>query len=118
MGSPLDILLIKQLVLETETVNTDYKTEAVDLSFRENEFSIQFDYSNGSSVNMVFYIEYSVDGNTFVRDEDSDVAVSDPTHTHIWDIAETGAAYLKIGIEVNAGSIDLDQILIKQKRRH
>lgn len=118
MGNVLDMILIEDLVTSPITVNTDYTSEAVDLTFREAAFSIQVDYDGGVGVNMNLYLEYSVDGVTYVRNNDDDIPVSDPTHTHIWDIEESGVAYLRVGIEVLAGSIDLQQIIIKQKRRH
>jgi hypothetical protein len=118
MGNLLDILRIRELVEVPTTVNTDYISDSVDLSFREAAFSIQVDYDNGIGVDMTLYVEYSVDGNTYVRDTENDVIVSDATHTHIWDIEETGTAFMRVGIEVRSGSIDLQQILVKQKRRH
>lgn len=118
MGNKLDTILIEELVSTPTTVNSDFVTSEVDLTFREAAFSIQVDYDGGIGVSMTLYIEYSVDGITYVRDVENDIPVSDPTHTHIWDIEETGTAFLRVGVEVAAGSADFQSIIIKQKRRH
>ena len=67
---------------------------------------------------MTLKLEGSVDGENFSEITDSEQTISDPTGSHIWDIAGTGLIYLRVKVEVTTGSIDVDRILYSAKRRH
>ena len=117
MSQVLDGIL-KKTIEENFTVNTEYVSERVDIDNREEEFSIQLNYSNGVNVDMVIKLEASVDGENFSEITDSDQNITDSTGTHIYDIAGSGVIYIRVKIEVNTGSIDIDKLIYSGKRRH
>lgn len=117
MGFVLDGLL-KKTIEENFTVNTEYLSDKVDIDNREDEFSIQINYSNGVNVDMVIKLEASVDGINFSEITDSDQNITDSSGTHIYDIAGSGVIYIRVKIEVNTGSIDIDKLIYSGKRRH
>ena len=67
---------------------------------------------------MVIKLEASVDGENFSEITDSDQNITDSTGTHIYDIAGSGVIYIRVKIEVNTGSIDIDKLIYSGKRRH
>jgi|11BtaG_2_1085332.scaffolds.fasta_scaffold02446_8 hypothetical protein len=117
MGQVLDGIL-KRTIEEDFTVNTEYLSEKVDIDNREDGFSVQINYSNGVNVDMVIKLEASVDGENFSEITDSDQNITDSTGTHIYDIPESGVIYIRVKIEVNSGSIDIDKLIYSGKRRH
>lgn len=117
MGQVLDGIL-KKTIEEDFTVNTEYLSERIDIDNREEEFSIQLNYSNGVNVDMIIKLEASVDGENFSEITDSDQNITDSTGTHIYDIAGSGVIYIRVKIEVNTGSIDIDKLIYSGKRRH
>jgi hypothetical protein len=118
MAGVLDTILIKQLITAPTAVNSDFTSEVVDLTFREDAWSVQVDYENGIGVDIIVYIEYSNDGVTYARDEDSEIPLTTSDDTVVYDLGDTGVAYMRVGIQVNSGSIDLTQINVKMRRRH
>lgn len=118
MGNRLDTVLIEELVSTPITINTDYNTDSVDLTFREAEFSIQVVYDSGVNVDMTLFLEVSLDNVNFSRITDSEQIITDPSGSHVWSVGGEGASYLRVGIEVTTGSIDVDYIYVHMKRRH
>ena len=119
MGAVLDTIYIKELISDPVTVNSDYETDSVDISFREAEFSIQLVYENGINVDMSLWIEVSNDNVNFSRVTDSDQVITDSIGSHFWDIVGgSGATFLRVGIEARTGSIDVQKISLHAKRRH
>jgi len=112
----LDIILLEDLIDSTTTVNTDFSSKVVDISYREDEFSVQLDYDNGSTVDMDLILEVSNDNITFLPVESHNVV--DATGTSFWDVAGSGAVFMRVSITVNSGSIDLQSISYRAKRRH
>jgi hypothetical protein len=117
MGQPLDGIL-KKIIDSNFTINSEYLSERFDIDNREQEFSIQFTYDSGISVDMVLKLEGSIDGENFSEITDSDQTITDPSGTHIWDIAGSGLIFLRVKVEVTTGSIDVSEILYSAKRRH
>lgn len=118
MGNILDMILTRELIESPTTVNTDYESEIVDITNREDEFSFQTIYNNGSSVNMTISLELSSDGINFSEVTDSSQSITDPTGSDLIDVFGTGANYARIKITVIAGSIDVQRIVYSAKRRH
>ena len=118
MGNVLDTILIEELVDTPTTVNTTFVSKSVDISFRENESSIQTVYNNGTNVDMRIVLEVSNDNVNFSEISDSEQVITDDTGSDIIDIFGTGTNYLRIKIEVTTGSIDVQSIIWKGKRRH
>ena len=112
----LDSILIKNLIDTPTTVNSDHSTISIDISNRQDEFSVQIDYDNGVSVDMILVLEVSNDNVTFVPMASQ--AIVDASGTHIFDAAGTGTTYLRVSITVNGGSIDLQKVLYRAKRLH
>lgn len=118
MGNLLDSRIVQELVDSPVTVNTDYEFASIDIMNRENEFSFQIDYNNGSSVDMIITLEVSNDNVSFSTITDSDQAITDPSGTHIYDISGSGVNYIRVKIAVTSGSIDVTKINYMAKRRH
>jgi len=118
MGFVLDHILKKIITAGPETVNADFESNSIDISDREDEFAVTLDYSNGSSVGMSLFLQVSTDNIVFADVDGSEQAITDDTGTHIWDIAGTGATYLRVRIAHSSGSIDIDEIRYTGKRRH
>jgi|TARA_R110000851_G_scaffold293070_6_gene447641 hypothetical protein len=114
----LDMILTQELIETPTTVNADFASVAVDITNRENEFSFQTIYNNGSSVDMAISLELSSDGVNFSEVTDSAQVISDATGSDLIDVYGTGANYARIKITVTAGSIDVQRIVYSAKRRH
>jgi hypothetical protein len=117
MGQVLDGIL-KKTIEEDFIVSTEYISDIWDIDNREQEFSVQVIYKDGVNVNMKIKLEVSVDGINFSEVTNSAQIVTDPTHSHIYDVIGTGVAYMRVKIEVTGGSMTIDKILYAGKRRH
>ena len=118
MSNILDTILIKHLISTPTTVNSDFVTDSIDISFKEAESSIQLEYTGGVGVNMEILLEVSNDDVNFSPISDSSQVIVDDTGTHIIDIIGTGTNYLRVSFVVTSGSIDLQSCVWKGKRRH
>jgi len=116
--SVLDMILVDELIESPTTVNVNYVTIASDLTFKEDAFAIQVNYSNGSSVDMVLALEVSLDGENYSEIPASLQNITDPSGSHIWDLNDSGSHYMRVKVTVNTGSIDLDRVVIQMRRRH
>lgn len=114
----LDTLLKKDIVIGPETINSDYESPSVDIDNREAEFGVLFSYENGSAVNMTLWLQVSPDNLIWFDVVDSDQVITDATGNHFWDVAGTGASFLRVRVDVTAGSIDITKIFYEGKRRH
>ena len=45
-------------------------------------------------------------------------AVSDESGSHLWDVAGSGALYMRVKIAVSSGSLEVSQIIYAGKQRH
>ena len=114
----LDLLLVKEYINVTETVNTNFTTISHDITFKQDAFSIQFTYNNGSSVNMEVYLEVSSDGVNYAKIEDSSTIITDTEGGVIWDLKDSGTNNMRIAFEVTSGSIDITNAAIYMRRNH
>ena len=114
----LDAIRLKEILDGTETVNVDWFSPSFSLDDRENEFSIQVIYDNGSAPSMSLILQISSDNINFADITESVQAISDASGSHIWDIAGSGALYARVKIAVSAGSIDVTRIFYAGKQRH
>lgn len=113
----LDIILIEEMVSTSTTVNTDFATDSIRISNRQDEFAVQINYDNGSSVNMNIALEVSNDNVSFSPMATQNI--TDDTGSHIFDVTGgTGTVYLRVTITVITGSIDLQVIRYTAKRLH
>jgi hypothetical protein len=113
----LDSILVNELIDTPTTVNTDFTTDAIDISNREDEFTVQIVWDNGSSVDMNVNLEVSSDGVNFASM--STVNITDAANNIIFDVVGgSGSRYARVYIEVIGGSIDVSRILYSGKRRH
>jgi hypothetical protein len=118
MGFILDAIRLREILEGTETVNVDWTSPSFSLDNREDEFSIQVNYENGSSVNMSLILQISSDNINFADIVESAQPISDPSGSHIWDIAGSGALYARVRVLVSSGSIDVTRIFYAGKQRH
>lgn len=118
MGNVLDAILQEDIVSGPETINSTQYLPIFDVSKAESDFSIQFTYDNGSSVNMNLSLEISTDKVNFVTLTGSIQNITDSSGSHIWDVQGTGTIWARVYIEVTAGSIDLQRLQFSGKRRH
>lgn len=118
MGFVLDSIQ-KEIILQgPQTVNTAFVTDSIRIDGIEDDFSVSFIYDGGVSVDMTISLEVSVDGINFAQITDSDQQISDATGVHIWDVASSGTTDLRVAIQVDTGSIDIQEIRFSGKRRH
>lgn len=117
MGFILDAILKKELDSNVDVVDT-YASPSIDIDNREAEFAVSVEYSEGINVDMELFLEFSLDNKQFFRIEDSKQIITDDSGNHIWDVSGTGVSFLRVGIEVNGGSIKLDRVFYNAKRRH
>lgn len=118
MGFILDAIRKKIVLDNAESVSLDWTSSKFSLDDREDEFSVQVNYENGNSPDMVFVLQFSVDGVNFADVEGFEQIVSDESGMHIWDVAGTGANYARVIVKVNSGSIDVTRIYYSGKQRH
>jgi predicted nucleotidyltransferase len=118
MSFILDSIRLKEILEGTETVNVDWFSPSFSLDDREDEFSIQVIYENGSAPNMSLVLQISSDNINFADITESVQTISDASGSHIWDIAGSGALYARVKIVVLAGSIDVTRIFYAGKQRH
>ena len=117
-GQPLDHI-IKKIIDVTETISSDYQSEAFEIDRTEKGFACVLRLANGNgSVNMIFELEVSLNGNTYVPMADTDILFQDDDGTITYDILDTNMVYARIGVTVTSGSIELQTIKITGKRRH
>lgn len=113
----LDAILVAELINVPTTVNSNFSTDSIDISNRQDEFSVQINYDSGSTVDMNFLLEVSNDNINFSTMGTQNV--TDTSGTHLFDVTGgTGTRYLRISIEVITGSIDVQRILYDAKRLH
>ena len=113
----LDAILVKELISTPTTVNVDFTTDSIDISNRQDEFSVQINYDNGSSVNMNIVLEVSNDNVNFSPMGTQNITDNDGSH--LFDVTGgTGTRYLRISITVTTGSIDVQRIMYDAKRLH
>jgi hypothetical protein len=103
----IDQIRKRFLVSTPETVNTDWATPSTSLDDRTGAFSLSLKYDNGTGVNMKVYIQLSNDDIDFGDVEDSEVIITDPSGSIIFDMEGSGAQYARIRVAVTAGSIDV-----------
>jgi hypothetical protein len=118
MSFILDSIRLKEILEGTETVNVDWFSPSFSLDDRENEFSIQIIYANGSAPSMSLVLQVSSDNINFADITESVQAISDTSGSHIWDVAGSGALYARVKIAVSAGSIDVTRLFYAGKQRH
>lgn len=116
--SVLDAFLKKDILIGPETINTNYESPSIDIDNREDEFGVLFSYENGASTNMTLWLQVSPDNQNWFDVVDSDQVITDVSGNHFWDVAGTGASFLRVRIEVTSGSIDISKISYSGKRRH
>lgn len=108
-----------KIILNTEAdVSADWESSSIALDNLEPNFVVELIYDSGSSVNMTFKLQMSVDDSTFVDIDGSDIAISATSGTHIWNVTDMWVPYLRVAIVVTAGDIDVTSIrLVGQTRK-
>lgn len=118
MSYVLDSIRLKEIIDAPETVTADWTSPSFSLDNREGEFSVQLTYENGTSVEMRLWLQISSDNVNFANLADTNQDITDPSGSHIWDIAGSGALYARVYIQVTAGAIDVTRVFFAGKQRH
>ena len=119
MGFVLDTILIRELISSPESIVSNYVTPAVRIDDREAEFSIQLTFDQGISPDMEFSIEVSNDNLNFAKVTDSEqIILGDVEGAVLFDIFGSGAAWIRVAVLVNSGSLTLQTCVKKARRRH
>jgi len=118
MGFILDSIRLKEIIEGTESINMDWVSPSVSLDNREGEFSVSFFYENGSAVDMTLWLQISSDNINFADLTNTNQLISDASGSHIWDIAGSGALFLRVRVAVTGGAIDISRIFYAGKQRH
>lgn len=121
----LDNILKKDLVgfknsdgtTSYESVNSSGNSESMDISGTEQGYTVTVDYSNGTGLNVDFFVEVSTDNITFVPMGDTVTNIIDASGTMIFDIVYSNVDYIRVGWTVNSGSVDIYG-RASGKRRH
>lgn len=125
MGFVLDSILRKDLLgsrddegnTSYETINVTGVTESHDISGSEQGTLITIDYINGAGLNVLFTVEGSDDDVSYAPIADADVTATDATGTHIFDITNINANYIRVSYTFTSGSCDV-YVRNSAKRRH
>ena len=112
------MILVDELITTATTVNTDFVTKASDITYKQDAFAIQMNYNNGTSVNMTVYLEVSLDGVNYAPITESLQVITDSSGTVIYDLEDSGAHYMRLGVTVVTGSIDINLVTIQMRRNH
>lgn len=111
--------IIKRMLIDTPvTVNTAYISDHVSLDSIQDQLSIDFRYESGSSADMTFFLAFSDDGINFSRDVDTQTTIDDSSGYLLFDFAGSGSQFVRIEIDVSAGSIDAITSMLIGKRLH
>ena len=114
--SYIDNILVKELIIDPTTINSNDSTISADIMDRRDEFSIQIDYDGGIGVDINLVLEVSNDNISFVPMASQNI--TDASGTHIFDAEGTGTNYLRVSFEVISGSIVVQRVLYMGKRNH
>lgn len=114
----LDMILVDELITTSTTVNTDFVTKSSDITYKEDAFAIQMNYDNGTNVSMTVFLEVSLDGVNYAPISESLQVITDPSGTVIYDLQDSGTHYMRLGVTVITGSIDINLVTIHMRRRH
>lgn len=125
MSNVLDSILKKELLgsrddignTNYETINSTDVTESHNISGSEQGTLITIDYINGSGLNVLFAVEGSDDDISYAPINNADVTATDASGTHIFDITNINANYIRVSYTFTSGSCDV-YIRNSAKRRH
>lgn len=117
MSQVLDHIVKVELDV-SETISSDYSSPSIPIDIAEGGFGLIAYLDSGIGVNMKFRLEFSIDGQIFVPNTDTEVVFSDTDGTITWDILDTNMVYVRVGAVVTAGSIDLTKLFLTAQRRH
>jgi hypothetical protein len=125
MGSNLIHIFIRDLIdspisIDSAVDNGDglgtYISEYIDLTNLVDEFSVQVAYDNGSGLDCDIIVEVTND--KVLHAEFQSINKTDPgTAGHFFDASGTGAAFMRVKVVANSGTLDLSQILFRGKKR-
>lgn len=119
MGFVLDAIIIKEMISGPVTVTGGYESEVIDISGKEDGFSIEVVYNNGVAANLTFTLHTSVSGEdgSFAPVGDAFFDVTDVSGVLIFDIDLMNTNYVKLVVS-GTGSVDVDNATLSAKRRH
>lgn len=123
MSGNFDQIRKKQLLLAPETINTNWISPSTSLDDRVGAFSLSLKYENGTGVNMRVFVQLSNDNQDFgditgTLSDPAYIDITDNTGTALFDLEGSGAAFIRLRIEVTSGSIDAISLLYNALQFH
>lgn len=124
MSGNFDQIRKKQLLESPETVNSDWASPSTSLDDRVGPFTFSLKYENGSNVNMKVIFQVSEDdlnfGDVVSTDPDAsyEVTITDNDGVVIFDVADSGASFGRVRVQVISGSIDVLEVKFNGTQFH
>lgn len=124
MSGAFDQIRKKQLLESPETVNSDWASPSISLDDRVGSFTFSLKYENGSNVNMKVIFQVSEDdlnfGDVVSTDPNAsyEVTITDNDGVVIFDIADSGASFGRVRVQVISGSIDVLEVKFNGTQFH
>ena len=117
MGFILDSLLKKTLFMN-ETINSNFISEPVYVAGVEQSYFVQLDFVDGDgNIEAEVALEASIDGINYVPYDQATISLTDDDGTFVWDVAGSGAVYIRLNFAVTAGQFTAT-CRFSGKRRH
>lgn len=111
----------KKLLIEApETVTMTWTSPFISIDDRVGAFSILFKYANGVAADMKVYVQLSdtEEDADFTTVTESEAIINDASGNVLYDLNGSGAQYLRILVEVTAGTIDVETIRFTGSQFH
>lgn len=106
----------KDFLFQNETINADYTSPAVKVGTSIQSFLVSFSWDNGvGTIDMNLRLESSADGVNYGIFTDYIVNLNDTDGVVIFDVADSGAEFVRISIEHTSGTIDATALKTMKK---
>ena len=118
MSFVLDQIIRKIMTEGPLTISSDFTSDYVDISGSEESVSIQLIWSDGVTPDIDYGLEVSNDGTNWVEIAESFSNDTNLDGVGMFDLATIGVTFIRVKIKVNAGQVDIQEIVLSAKRRH
>ena len=125
MGFVLDAILRQYFIgskddqgnISYENINVDGNTDSVDISGSEGGYLTAIEYANGSTVNIRFFLEGSIDDTIWGEIPSTANTITDNSGSIQLDVTASNINFIRVAWEVTSGSLDIFA-QVSAKRRH
>lgn len=111
----------KKLLIEApEIVTGTWTSPYVSIDDRVGAFSVLFRYANGIGADMKVYVQLSdtMEDADFATVVETEAIINDASGNILYDLNGSGAQYLRILVEVTAGTIEVETIRFTGSQFH